>query len=109
MRLVESLLHPDRDWWLNGMGHLDHDAFIASLHMLHSDKSVGFTVVNSTAESDRVVIEMVGHFADDDGRVYSNISCDLMTIKDRLDNRIISFIELAAAEIGRSEFMERMA
>src|SRR3546814_8059209 len=58
MPVVESLVHPDLDWWLNGMGHLDHDAFIASLHMLHSAKSGGFTVVTSTAEADRVVIEM---------------------------------------------------
>src|SRR3546814_11125335 len=61
MPVVESLVHPDLDWWLNGMGHLDHDAFIASLHMLHSAKSGGFTVVPSTAEADRVVIAMVGH------------------------------------------------
>src|SRR3546814_561221 len=60
MPVVESLVHPDLDWWLNGMGHLDHDAFIASLHMLHSAKSGGFTVVTSTAEADRVVIELVG-------------------------------------------------
>src|SRR3546814_4911261 len=68
MPVVESLVHPDLDWWLNGMGHLDHDAFIASLHMLHSAKSGGFTVVTSTAEADRVVIEMVGHFEYEDGR-----------------------------------------
>src|SRR3546814_12635524 len=53
MPVVESLVHPDLDWWLNGMGHLDHDAFIASLHMLHSAKSGGFTGVTSTAEADR--------------------------------------------------------
>ncbi|HEY9579819.1 MAG TPA: nuclear transport factor 2 family protein [Rhizorhapis sp.] len=98
MPVVESLVHPDLDWWLNGMGHLDHDAFIASLHMLHSAKSGGFTVVTSTAEADRVVIEMVGHFEYEDGRVYDNNYCELMTIKDGLVYKVHAFFDIAAAE-----------
>ncbi len=98
MAVVESLVHPDLDWWLNGMGHLDRDAFLASLHMLHSAKSGGFTVVTSTAEADRVAVEMIGHFEYEDGRVYDNNYCELMTIREGLVYKVHAFFDNGAAE-----------
>jgi uncharacterized protein len=98
MATVKQLVHPDLDWWLNGIGHLDHDAFLASLHMLHSAKSGGFTVITATAEADRVAVERVGHFEYEDGRVYDNNYCELMTLKDGLVHKVHAFFDTGAAE-----------
>ncbi|ALR20221.1 MULTISPECIES: nuclear transport factor 2 family protein [Sphingobium] len=98
MATVKKLIHPDLDWWLNGMGHLDHDAFLASLHMLHSAKTGGFTVITSTADADRVAVEMVGHFEYEDGRIYDNNYCELMTLKDGLVYKVHAFFDTGAAE-----------
>lgn len=106
MAVVKSLIHPELDWWLNGMGHLDHDAFLGSLHMLHSAKSGGFTVVSSTAEADRVAVEMVGHFEYEDGRVYDNDYCELMTIRDGLVYKVHAFFDTKAAEKAFAAMLE---
>lgn len=103
MTTVQKLIHPELDWWLNGLGHLDHDAFLASLHMLHSAKSGGFTVVTSTAEADRVAVEMVGHFEYEDGRVYDNNYCELMTFRDGLVHKVHAFFDTGAAEKAFAE------
>src|SRR3546814_20167077 len=75
--------------------------------MLHSAKSGGFTVVTSTAEADRVVIEMVGHFEYEDGRVYDNNYCELMTIKDGLVYKVHAFFDIAAAEKAFAAMLNR--
>lgn len=94
---VERLVHPDLDWWLNGVGHLNRAQFLASLDMLMSSKSGGFTVLTSTADEDRVAIEMNGHFEYADGRVYENGYCELMTIRDRLVFKVHAFFDTGAA------------
>jgi len=39
---VASLLHPELDWWLNGIGHLNREEFMGSLDMLASAKVTGW-------------------------------------------------------------------
>ena len=94
---VERLLHPDLDWWLNGIGHLNRTEFLASLDMLMSAKSGGFTVITSTADEDRVAVEMHGHFEYADGRVYENDYCELMTIRDGLVFKVHAFFDSGPA------------
>lgn len=94
---VASLLHPELDWWLNGIGHLDRNQFIDSLDMLASAKRGGFTIVSTTAEGDRVAVEMVGRFEYEDGRVYENNYCELMTLRDGLVYRVHAFFDVNAA------------
>ena len=94
---VASLLHPDLDWWLNGIGHLNREEFIGSLDMLASAKVGGFTIMSTTAEGDRVAVEMSGRFEYEDGRVYENNYCELMTIRDGLVYRVHAFFVCIAA------------
>ena len=94
---VASLLHPELDWWLNGIGHLDKEQFLGSLDMLASAKSGGFTIMSTTAEGDRVAVEMAGHFEYEDGRVYENNYCELMTLRDGLVYRVHAFFDTNAA------------
>ncbi|HLS99184.1 MAG: nuclear transport factor 2 family protein [Porticoccaceae bacterium] len=104
---VASLLHPELDWWLNGIGHLDREQFLGSLDMLASAKVGGFTIMSTTAEGDRVAVEMSGRFEYEDGRVYENNYCELMTIRDGLVYRVHAFFDAIAAskafpEVGAS-------
>jgi ketosteroid isomerase-like protein len=94
---VESLLHPDLDWWLNGIGHLNREQFLESIHMLASAKKGGFTITNTTAEEDRVAVEMHGRFEYEDGRVYENDYCELMTLRDGLVYRVHAFFDVNAS------------
>lgn len=103
---VERLLHPDLDWWLNAVGHLDRTQFLASLDMLMSAKSGGFTVVTSTADQDRVAVEMRGRFEYADGRVYENDYCELMTIRDGLVFKVHAFFDTGAAQRAFPEAFE---
>jgi ketosteroid isomerase-like protein len=80
---IRSIMRPDADWWVLGMGTLDRDTMIAQLEQLLGSAKVAEThIFGTTAEDDRVAVESRGNFEFADGRVYRNSYHHLFTLHD---------------------------
>jgi len=69
---LDSLLHPQARWWVQGWGDLSRSAFLDSLgQTIRRARTRVFTVLTLTAEDDRVAVEAKSSFEFPEG-TYQN-------------------------------------
>ena len=96
---IRSILAPDVEWYVSGVGMLDLDTLLAQLQQMLGQASVAHTtIVATTAESERVAVESRGNFEFPDGRAYRNHYHHLFTVRGDRVVGVREYLDLREAE-----------
>lgn len=96
---IREIIAPDASWWVLGVGTLDRETVIGQLQAMLGDARVAeTTVIGSTAEGERVAVEMRGNFEFADGRVYRNSYHHLFTVRDGKVVSVREYLDLRETE-----------
>jgi ketosteroid isomerase-like protein len=99
MPTIRELVAPEAQWWVLGMGSFDLETVLARLQaMLGSAKVAEITIIGTTAENDRVVVESSGNFEFEDGRAYRNSYMHLFTVEKGQVTSIREYLDLKVLE-----------
>ncbi|WP_062344036.1 nuclear transport factor 2 family protein [Novosphingobium sp. CCH12-A3] len=96
---IRSILSPDVDWYVSGVGTLDLETLITQLQgMLGMAKVAQTAIVATTAEGERVAVESRGNFEFDDGRIYRNHYHHLFVVRDDRVVGVREYLDLRETE-----------
>jgi ketosteroid isomerase-like protein len=96
---IRSIMTPDADWYVSGVGTLDLDTMLGQLQaMLGVAKVAQTTILATTAEGERVAVESRGNFEFEDGRAYRNHYHHLFTVRDDRVVGVREYLDLQETE-----------
>ncbi|CAH0356867.1 nuclear transport factor 2 family protein [Sphingobium sp. CECT 9361] len=99
---LETIIHYDARWWINGIGDLDRAGLFNGLSALIAAKERTMVVTHAVAEGDHVAVEAVGEMVYDND-VYRNQYHNVFRIADGciIEGREYMDTQAAAAFMAR--------
>jgi ketosteroid isomerase-like protein len=80
---LNEIVDPKADFWILGHGWFDHKTYMANVaQTIVNSVKRDIKVVGSTAEGERVALEVEGCFEFSDGKIYRNTYHHLFVIRD---------------------------
>ena len=93
----DKIVAPDARFFILGRGWMDHDPYMTAVkNTILASTRREIRVIGSTAEGERVALELEGRFEFPDGKVYQNCYHHLFVIRDGIIVCVKEYMDTAA-------------
>ncbi|MDB6060401.1 MAG: hypothetical protein JWM78_504 [Verrucomicrobiaceae bacterium] len=94
---LDRIVHPEATFWILGHGWFDHKTYMANVaQTIVTSTNRDIKVVGSTAEGERVALEVEGSFEFPGGKIYRNTYHHLFIVRDDQIVTVKEYMDTAA-------------